>query len=362
MGIISLIFYSIILAISFGMLVFFHTTTSQVLFAFLLCLPVIECVVYRWGFQRLQIESQTTGSLLDEKIPVTVTMKLKNPSLIPMPEVLVSYEVTNHFYSEERIVQQIAVPVLAMTGQEVSFRVEPAYCGCYEMKVLAIQSWDHLHIWKFKKQHIDAAKANCEFVVEPKRLHSIAIDGEAYMMGMEDTEESQNKGSDFSEVHHIREYQPGDSLKDIHWKLSAKKQMLMVKEHISMSSSQVILIVELEQDQEVLDHMLDVAKTVCMDLLDDKLAYTLCYWSGQRGEFVAKAIANEGSRQQAFHEMMYEKPSPVGTNAGKEAFAYAGMLASTVVWIHPAKGDGCSQDEILYRDAKVIVAMSEVVS
>ena len=41
--------------------------------------------------------------------------------------------------------------------------------------------------------------------------------------------ESKKKGYDFSEVTGIREYIPGDKLQNIHWKLSAKKDILMVR-------------------------------------------------------------------------------------------------------------------------------------
>ena len=37
-------------------------------------------------------------------------------------------------------------------------------------------------------------------------------------------------GGGFSEIHDLREYRPGDSLHDIHWKLSAKTDKLIVRE------------------------------------------------------------------------------------------------------------------------------------
>lgn len=45
----------------------------------------------------------------------------------------------------------------------------------------------------------------------------------AVSQGMNEAEESRKKGHDFSEVVDVREYQPGDKLQNIHWKLSAKK-------------------------------------------------------------------------------------------------------------------------------------------
>lgn len=41
----------------------------------------------------------------------------------------------------------------------------------------------------------------------------------------------EKKGDDPSELFQVREYRVQDSVRDIHWKLSAKEEELMVKEH-----------------------------------------------------------------------------------------------------------------------------------
>ena len=41
---------------------------------------------------------------------------------------------------------------------------------------------------------------------------------------------SSGGGDDPSEIYQVREYRERDSLKDIHWKLSAREEELMVKE------------------------------------------------------------------------------------------------------------------------------------
>lgn len=49
---------------------------------------------------------------------------------------------------------------------------------------------------------------------------------------MPDSDEyaTDRKGEDVSEIYAIREYRPGDSMKAIHWKLSARTKHWMVKE------------------------------------------------------------------------------------------------------------------------------------
>ena len=59
-----------------------------------------------------------------------------------------------------------------------------------------------------------------------------------------------------AEIYDIREYVPGDPLKRIHWKLSAKKDMLMVKESQEETAGHSRLYLPLTTDREKLDHYL----------------------------------------------------------------------------------------------------------
>jgi hypothetical protein len=52
------------------------------------------------------------------------------------------------------------------------------------------------------------------------------------------------KGQDNTEVSDIRAYQPGDSLRSVHWKLSGKTQDLMVRQYARNADRQVFLFVD----------------------------------------------------------------------------------------------------------------------
>ena len=64
---------------------------------------------------------------------------------------------------------------------------------------------------------------------------------------MPDSDEyaTDRKGEDVSEIYAIREYRPGDSMKTIHWKLSARMDHWMVKEFSFPQGVQVLLLLDL---------------------------------------------------------------------------------------------------------------------
>ncbi|MBR2810974.1 MAG: DUF58 domain-containing protein [Solobacterium sp.] len=63
-------------------------------------------------------------------------------------------------------------------------------------------------------------------------------------------------GGGFSEVHEIREYQPGDAMRSVHWKLSAKKDDLLIREAQEEDRRAAYLTYEKVYDRTVMDGIL----------------------------------------------------------------------------------------------------------
>ncbi|WP_276270635.1 DUF58 domain-containing protein [Haloarcula litorea] len=72
----------------------------------------------------------------------------------------------------------------------------------------------------------------------------------------------------------LREYVPGDSLRDVHWKSSAKREDLLVKEFADRDSERGLLVVAEGTDDHA-DEMAAAAATVAMGALESGLAVEL---------------------------------------------------------------------------------------
>lgn len=81
------------------------------------------------------------------------------------------------------------------------------------------------------------------------------------------------RGPDPTEPYQYREYQPGDSLRSIHWKLSAKQDDLMVREaSLPVSRS---LLAFWEKRGEALDAQAEVYFSLCQALCQQGYAFTM---------------------------------------------------------------------------------------
>ncbi len=87
-------------------------------------------------------------------------------------------------------------------------------------------------------------------------------------------------GGGFSEHHEIRLYRPGDSMNQIHWKLTAKTGKLMIREAMEPARGRVILSVDLNGTPELLDRKMEQLQTMGLSLLEQNLPFQLHAMTG----------------------------------------------------------------------------------
>ena len=121
--------------------------------------------------------------------------------------------------------------------------------------------------------------------------------------GVAELSESQRKGNDYSEVSDIRTYQPGDRLRDIHWKLSARQPELMVKERVSLSGSEHVLLLELPDDRQQAEKLLTAGYHKIKGLLDKHIAVRLLVWNNYQFTFESYSCTCINELETAFCEI-----------------------------------------------------------
>ena len=124
--------------------------------------------------------------------------------------------------------------------------------------------------------------------------------------GMSGVRKSSAKGSSV-EFSDFREYIPGDKLNSIHWKLTAKRDILMVKDRVSMSDQQMVILTSLAGKPEDVDQVLGLTYAVCRGFVQEQTYVRLLWWSQGKYAFVEKQIMNQENLKEAFSEIYYEK-------------------------------------------------------
>ncbi len=351
--IINVVNYIFLVLICSVLFVICQSYVVLVILIFLLSLGVISILLVKYVANRVEVSVEMAEGMVDRNQEFPIVFRINNPTIIPVVDLNIICSYSNNFYDfEEKIA--ISVPGYARGEQVVKLPVKSEYVGVVNVNVKEVVVWDLLHVWN----QIKTVDVHKWLVLYPIIKDSVSLDLNRYVCGNDDTEESIKIGNDFSEVQNIREYIPGDSLRDIHWKLSVKKDELMVKEHTTMSSRQMSIVIELFEDGNYsLDAIVDLAYSLCMNIIREGVPYTIFYWSEKSGEIKEKIVLNKEEVVDCFCEIFHEK-SYNQKNKAREGFNYLSHHVEYVLWVH---GDGGNQEETIfsYKD-KAFVSYSEV--
>ena len=133
-----------------------------------------------------------------------------------------------------------------------------------------------------------------ELLVYP-RVYDLSSRARRDLVALHDTGESHDR----DEFDRLRQYVRGDSLRDVHWKSSAKREDLVVKEFAADDRSQA-LSVALSADRGRSDEMAEAGATVVLALLHAGVPVTLVTPDGEHAvtpgdrERVLTALARVG--------------------------------------------------------------------
>lgn len=123
--------------------------------------------------------------------------------------------------------------------------VDTSHCGAFSYKMTRLEVYD---LFGFFHSNLNIDKESEILVMPVPAMPDIMPD----MYGFK-ARNLRKSNKPNSEIYDIREYQPGDPLKSVHWKMSAKKDKLLVKEPLEEYGGHSRVILELTADRDKLD-------------------------------------------------------------------------------------------------------------
>lgn len=178
----------------------------------------------------------------------------------------VENSVTNEQAQTKVVVQQ--TQTLTLSGE---------FCGCLRCSVQKARLWDFCGILP-----VPLADAGMQKILVMPHTFPVAICEEAAEAPSEDCQEyaPDKKGQDRTETYQLREYAPGDDLRQIHWKLSGKRAHLLVREASYPIEHSVMLFVNRSMQEASAaqkDAVLEAAVSISQALAENGQSFSLCW-------------------------------------------------------------------------------------
>lgn len=229
----NIVLYLVILLSVFTFNIFFYAWFSWYLLVLTLCIPVFSLIcslpfMIINAVNGFSIITQEKLSLEDE---LCIGVTCRNGKGFFCPLIKINFKVSNNFANQKKKLK-------FLYG---GFFREPSYiksnsltenCGCIEIETKYFKVYDLLGIFFIPVK----INYHSEILIMPKEIEPLLLPdlNNIKIIGYK----PQNS---FSDEYELRNYQVGDSLKNIHWKISAKYDDLVVKEPSVPIYTQIIV-------------------------------------------------------------------------------------------------------------------------
>ena len=300
------IIYIIVLILVGATYVFSKASGIGVLLILLVLYGLLAFIFSRITGRGLQLSLEGTGEV-EKGEKARVALSVENKSTIPLMLCVANIVAKNVLMNSRSEIKE-TFSLWAGRKYKKEFGLTDERCGRLDVEIASLEVGDPLGIFRKMIDLANAVKENSAhiYVMPEIGLMEISpVDLEHY--DMESYKFAEGKvGTDTSETVGIRDYEPGDNIRTIHWKLSAKTGDTVVRESGYPVDNRLMILVDkslgdAEGESKSFDGSLkeDIEKTsefvlaMSLALVKRELAHSVGWFDSLTDSFVYEVISSE---------------------------------------------------------------------
>ena len=303
--------YSALLVAAGAFFILYLDPLSLILFLVIAALPVFLFIITLLARILTTIDVDISNSAATKGEEALLYFTINNRSFISLKNLAVAVRVENFFLgeSEER---DIVMSSPALTTERVKYGIKSEHIGVIKISVKNAVIYDYFKLFSFK------IKLNKEFTVSflPEILPvPVTLRVNPYINTESDVFSKIKPGDDPSEIFKIRDFEGGDKLNRIHWKLTTKTGNLMVKEFSLPINTSVIIALELNPKKEkegyldYLDTVIESAVCISSFLTENNIRHFIQWYDAESESVFKEDIKGKNELYTALSLILSSRPS-----------------------------------------------------
>ncbi len=278
----SRIIYVAILIASFIFSQALYDSISLFTLVCVIVLPLVSLFMLLLCKSSVSIRSKLSRTQVYRLHKTTLVVEIKCGAPLLSPLIRLNC-VLNDVEGKESVIRCLPVGFSPLSKTVIEIPVQFSYRGKYEVGIRSVEIYDFLRLFSFKVK-VDQCK---DLYVTPRFLPSeIRLMQDVYLEDGTSTDMLAS-GSYGGELFGVRDYDENDSLRHVHWNLSAAKEDLVVKTYSVNRQRQVFLLLDMTDKEyksfyarRLSDAMVEAGLSICRDLLSNVGAVNLMWQSG----------------------------------------------------------------------------------
>lgn len=287
-------------------------------------LSLAASVILRKGvgfdFEEAHIIAQRGGKC-------TVKIAITNRTAVPLTYCVIKLYIKtlgNKRKERKKPVKRKVRAICAPRGTEYcEFTVKCPHCENMQIVMRKAYTFDFLRIFGFGRK----IGRTCDIIVEPKLPDVGVIDRMSAEIGDGENEiySPDRPGDDPTEIFAIREYEGGDKIRNIHWKLSSKTGKLMVKDYgLPLRDNDTVVIdifsggIKKNKFRDMRDGVFDLLYGLINALTKRGVGFNVCYYGDS---YVMSRIETQNDINNLFVQLYRIKPYGNDTSCAQLFYA-----------------------------------------
>lgn len=267
--------------------------------------PIAALIQVRLSANRLEVTLSQVIAIASKSQEIPLEINIENKTWMPNILYRIHVKVWNEL-TEQTTHQYLDGYAKAKSSNELAYFLKFEYCGNVIVCVDRILVFDYLGIVSKSRQINQRKKIGilpeCKLIPLEitRRTREFIADADEYSL--------EENGDDAGEIYQVRKYRERDSLRDIHWKLTAKTGELMVKEYSRPLGCVILIWIDLldcgKNKAESTDQMLETAASIAMTLSGEKCVHMVAWYDEKNARVVKKKISHKDHVYELVHKLL----------------------------------------------------------
>ena len=275
--------------------VLYYEVQALYIFVILLLLPLFFLVQVYLVKRKLYVALTSNSKIaLAGGDGMQIRILVGNDSFLPATCVKIRILYENSF-AEGKIKKDFMVSVGPKSQKYIDFTLKSSHTGLVKIKVEKIMVYDFIRVFS------RTVKKEAEVMV--------SVLPEIYMIGSNitihepdfvesDVFSKKKPGDDPSEVFDIREYKPGDRINRIHWKLSSKKETILIKDYSLPVANSASIIINTSLPKEIvdklkyLDALMGTVASISYELLSSGCHHYVAWYEQKEQNYISSNLVD----------------------------------------------------------------------
>lgn len=318
----SLIVYGIFGVFSF----LYFRSYLALLFLIVIALLVISSLVSLYIISKnISFDIYVSDEYIYKGENIGLGICIHNRSIFSSLKCICEFYMNNDFIGSKDKCNMI-LPVIPINKKTYNYSFVTSEIGNIEIRVNLFEVYDLFGIAKTVFE-VDEYAQIC---VLPARENISDDDKAAALDNLLENDNENMKGTESSDSFDVRDYIPGDRIKDIHWKLSVKKDDLLVKERLKISDSKIIIWIDSSNSRKIRENILSLAYGLIWDFVSEGIINDI-YWYDYKKNIIKTANVSKENEIRTFIKDLYYSGYGESIDHPETLLLLNGLKASSII-------------------------------